>query len=165
MSNQLYFINQRYNQANNSTQGLVTEKTEDGYHFFAHIIEDDNMGGLGDKRIGPGLYKLQIHPTETPKTLIFRKTSMPYLERFIEVVDYRTPKTFDLVFFHVGNDQADTEGCQTLNDTMGNNSIQTAKEGSGSTAATKRFYDKVYPFLKAGGSVLYEIRDEQSIWK
>jgi hypothetical protein len=158
----MYIINQRKNQGGNSTIGDIYEILPSGeWKWFSHIIEDDSGGDKGDKRIPAGIYELKIHPVETPKTIIFRKSSMPYLERFIEVVGI---PGFSLVFFHVGNDQNDTEGCQTPNDVMGNNNVSTGKEGSGSTAAVKRFYEKVYPYLKSGGKCIYEVRDESKLW-
>lgn len=169
----LYFINQRKNQANNSTIGDIYERVnkETGeLKWFAHIPEDDKSGPKGDARMPEGVYPLKIHPTETPKTIIFRDGvnghpgSMPYLERFIEMMDTQTPPRFGLVFFHVLNNAAETEGCQGPNDNMNNNNNGPA-QGSGSSSATKRFYDKVYAHLKAGGKAWYEIRDEYRLWK
>ena len=163
--NDLYFINQRKNQGNNSTIGDIYEVISGVWKWFSHIVEDDSTGIKGDKRIPAGKFELKIHPIETPKTVIFKETSMPYLERFIEVCGI---PGFDLVFVHVLNDELDTEGCQGPNDIMGNNNTLTLagkKLGASSSAATKRFYDKVYPHLKAGGKAFYEVRDENMLGK
>ncbi len=158
----MYFINQRYSQANNSTQGLVMRKADGGeLSFFSHIVEDDATGEKGDKRIPEGFFELKIHAAETPKTLIFRK-SLPWFEFFIEVVGI---PGFSLVFIHPGNDQNDTEGCQTFNDQMGNNVLLKEKVGGLSRQACERFYALVYPALKRGERVFYEVRDEYHLWK
>lgn len=167
--NDLLFINQRKNQANNSTIGDIFEVVAGEWKWFSHIVEDDSTGIKGDKRIPASLpgkpYELKIHPIETPKTVIFRNSTMPYLEKFIEVCGI---PGFDLVFFHVLNDEIDTEGCQGPNDIMGNNNTRTLagkKLGASSSAATERFYSKVYAHLKAGGKAFYEVRDENRLGK
>lgn len=154
----------RYSKANNSSQSLlfVRNSISDGQPlFFSHVIEDDDTGAKGDKRIPSGTYTLKIHASETPKTLIFRK-AWPWFTFFIEVVGI---PGFDLVFVHSGNDQKDTEGCLLLNDVMGNNSIQVEKEGSLSNQACKRFYDLVYPMLEKGEKITITVKDETEIAK
>lgn len=152
----------RYSKANNSSQSLFFAKGmvgDSSPKFFCHVIEDDDQGAKGDKRIPAGSYVLKIHNAVTPKTEFFRK-AMPWFEFFIEVTGI---PGFDLVFVHPGNDQQDTEGCLLLNDVMGNNSIQKAKEGSLSQQACKRFYDLVYPRLKAGEKITITIKDEVAL--
>lgn len=154
------FINQRYSQANNSTQGLVFEKTLEGLAFFSHIVEDDNSGEKGDKRMPAGFYELKIRKEETELTLKHRKDYGAWFKYHIEVTGI---PGHSRVYFHSGNDQKATEGCQLLNDQMGNNSIQKEKIGALSLQATKRFYEKVYPHLEAGNKAFYEIRDENTL--
>lgn len=153
------WILQRYSKGNDSTQGLVLQKDTPIPSFFCHVIEDDDQGEKGSKRIPAGFYELKIHAQETPKTLIFRK-SLPWFKFFIEVTGI---PNFSLVFVHPGNDQADTEGCLLLNDQMGNNTIQKDKEGGLSRQACERWYSIVYPHLEKGGKSFIEIRDEQTL--
>lgn len=155
------FINQRKNQANNSTIGDIYEKLGSGeWKWFSYIVEDDASGERGDKRIPSGFFELKIHATETPKTLLFRKT-LPWFEFFIEVTGI---PGFSLVFFHPGNSERDTEGCQCPNYVMGNNNIGPIT-ASNSRDACRDFYAKVYPYLEGGGKVFYEVRDEVKLWK
>lgn len=158
----MHLISQRYSSANNSTMCLIFQKMEDGsFKFFCHNVEDDGDGVKGDKRIPEGFYKLGIHKSETPKTLMFRK-SLPWFKWFIEVLGI---PGFSLVFVHPGNDYLDTEGCQLPNDMMGNNTVTSVKVGGNSRQATERFYALVMPVLESGKEVFYEVRDEYHLWK
>jgi hypothetical protein len=155
------FINQRKNQGNNSTIGDIYEKMDSGeWKWFSYIVEDDAVGEKGDKRIPAGFYELKIHNIVTPKTEIFRK-QLPWFNFFIEVTGI---PGFSLVFWHPGNSERDTEGCQTPNYVMGNNNIGPIT-ASNSRDACRDFYAKVYPYLESGGKCFYEVRDEIKLWK
>lgn len=161
----MIFIMQRYSPQNNSSQAILLEKTDANPIFFTHIVEDDNKGEKGDKRFDAGFYELKIQEALTPLTKRhieqYNKPGDVWFERHIEVTGI---KGHSGVYFHTGNDEGDTEMCLLPNDTINNNSVDTSiKEGSRSTQATKRFYQKVYPLLKAGTKVFLEVRDEDKL--
>ena len=126
---------------------------------FNFIIEDEprTVKVNGETRIPAGLYKLGIRKELTPLTLKCRELPAykGWFEFFIEVLNV---KNFTGVYFHIGNKESDTEGCQlnNMSVTLDNGEFV----GSQSGIATKLFYDKVYPELKAGKEVLYEIIDK-----
>ena len=159
------WILQRYSPQNNSSQGLLLEKTAGNPIFFSHIVEDDDKGEKGDKRFDAGVYELKIQEALTPLTeqhiKDYNKPGDVWFERHIEVTGIAGHSG---VYFHSGNNESHTKMCLLPNDTINNNGIDTAiNEGSRSTQATKRFYQKVYPFLKAGGRAFLEVRDEDKL--
>jgi hypothetical protein len=150
---------QRYSQAGNSTQSILLAEN---LTFFSHCIEDDSQGEKGDKRIPAGDYKLTIQRTDTPLTIKHRAAYGEWFRYHIEVSGI---VGFSGVYIHAGNDQNDSEGCLLLNDQMGNNSIQSAKEGAFSVQAIKRFYEKYYPLIDKGETIILKIKDEINLSK
>lgn len=159
------WILQRYSAQNNSTQGLFLEKADPAPIFFTHVVEDDDKGPKGDIRFIAGFYPLEINAAETELTkkhrLAYNKPGDEWFEFHIEI---KNIVGHSGVYVHAGNDENDTEMCLLLNDTINNNSIDiNIKEGSRSIQAVKRWYQKVYPYLKAGGKSFLEVRDEAKL--
>lgn len=155
------WIHQRYSPQNNSTLGMLFEKTDANPLFFCHLVEDDDKGEKGDKRMPAGFYELKIRKEDTPLTIKHRATYGPWFVYHVEITGIPGHSG---VYPHAGNTEVHTHGCPLLNDTVNNNSIDIdIPDGSRSTQAFKRWYLKVYPHLVAGGKAFWEIRDEKTL--
>lgn len=162
----MIWINQWYaNTFNNNgvSQGLIFLQKDPYPDFFCHSLGDEprpDKKVSGETRLRSGLWPLEIHEEDTPLTKKHReayaKLGWEDFERHIEV------KTPDFVgtYVHAGLDEADTDGCLLMMDTMGNLTVDARKQGARSIQAVKRWYSIVYPFLKGGGKAFMEIRDE-----
>lgn len=156
------FILQRYSNVpfnGGSTQGLLFEKNGDAKTFFCHTLEDEGrkVKVPGETRIWAGFYELRILKVENKWVADHRAKYGTWFKYPIEVTNVRD---FTGILIHAGTDQTHTEGCILLDDTMGNNMVDAANQGSRSLQAVKRFYDKVYPLLEKGEKVFIEIKDE-----
>jgi len=167
------FILQRYsNVAANggSTQGIFLEKTLDN-PFISHCIEDEkrDVKVSGETRIPAGFYELKIwNDGQNPNQWVldhrakYNLNGDNWFEFPIEVT--KVPG-FSGVLIHTGIDQSHTDGCLLLDDTIGNNTVDAANQGARTLQAVKRFYQKVYPYLKTGGKAFIEVRDEDYLLK
>lgn len=152
----MYFILQRFADNRESTLGLLF-KIGVLVPFKCYTLEDEFRESKVSKetRVPARTYKLVIQEISTPKTLAYRK-KYPWFENHIML---EAVPGFVGIYIHVGNDDDDTDGCILLGDNANNNSISPGTISS-STDAFKRFYTEVYPVLKAGQEVIFEIRDE-----
>lgn len=158
------FILQRYSDNRKSTLGIILKVVPMGTavktSLQAYTLEDESreVKVSGETRIPAGKYELVINAADTPLTLKYR-AKYSWFKYHIEV---KNVPGFKGVYIHVGNNEANTDGCILLGDSADNNSIS---EGmiQGSTAAFKRFYDSVFTHLQAGNKVSLEIRDEQKL--
>lgn len=66
---------------------------------------------------------------------------------------------FKNVYIHIGNSKEDTEACILLGDSVNNNQMELGFISS-SSQAFKRFYQLIYPKLKAGEEIKLTITDE-----
>jgi len=149
-------INQRFGQGKESTGGLISINDLP----ICFVIEDQKQESKikDETRIPQGKYRLGIRKEVTPLTEKSRQKPQyeGWFEYFIEVLNVRE---FTGIYFHIGNTEKDTSGCQLLN--MGLSIVGGEFVGASSQMATKMFYDKVYPVLKAGKEdVFYIIKDE-----
>lgn len=157
---------QRFSDNRKSTIGLMFKKiqvgTEQRLHFVAYGLEDEHrdVKVKAETRIPAGFYELGLRQDETPKTIQYR-TKYPWFKKHIEIL--KVPG-FTGVYIHIGNTDADTEGCLLLGDNADNNQIGDGSI-SNSTNAFKRFYSEVYPLLEAGKKVCLTIRDEDYLLK
>ncbi len=155
------FILQRLNDNRKSTVGALFKKIVSGIDekliLQAWTIEDEyrDVKVMGETRIPAGFYKLGIRQDDTPKTIQYR-TKYTWFKKHIEVLNV---KGFTGVYIHIGNSDADTDGCLLLGDSVDNNTIS---EGgvTNSTVSFKRFYEAVYDELEGGAIVTLTIRDE-----
>lgn len=153
------FILQRFSDNRESTLGLFF-KVGVMVPFKSFCLEDEFRESKvsGETRIPAGTYKLVIQKSETPKTIQYRK-KYPWFKNHIMVKDV---PGFIGIYIHIGNNDADTDGCLLLGDVCLNNSIGRG-EITSSTNAFKRFYDDVYDALEKGTQVTLEIRDEKDL--
>ncbi len=142
----------RYSDNGDSTLGLTLI---DG-KFFCYTLEDEEreIKIKGETRIPEGVYKLGIRQGLTPMTKKYQNR-YDWFENHIE--NLHIPN-FKYVYIHIGNYERDTAGCLLLGDAPNNNQIKKGKVGE-STNAFKRFYEKIFPKLKAGEEILIEFKD------
>lgn len=157
---------QRYSDNGKSSQGLLFNKANPRL-MFCHVLEDEyrEVKVAGETRIDSGFFELKIREEDSPLTIKHREEyndgfDVPWFFYHIEIVGLPRHK---FCYFHAGNKETHTDGCPLLNDTANNNSIE-AGDMSRSRQATKRFYDIVYPHLKAGKKAFIEIRDEKFLY-
>lgn len=160
-------ILQRFSDNRDSTLGLLFKKilvgTEERLHFVAYTLEDEFREEKVSKetRIPAGFYEVIINKADTEKTLSYRKKYAPWFKYHLML---KNVPGFIGIYIHIGNTDADTEGCILLGDSADNNTI-TAGNVTSSTPAFQRFYREVYPLLEAGNKVHIEVRDEKTLLK
>lgn len=159
------FILQRYSMVianGGSTQGLLMEKTDSGNNFFCHTIEDEKryVKVAGETRIPAGFYELKIWNNGQNANQWVIDHRAKYGDWFHFPIEVTNVPGFQGILIHVGYSEKDTDGCILLDDTIGNNTIDTGTIGGRSLDAVKRFYLKAYPELEAGRKVFLEIRNE-----
>lgn len=160
MEGMMQFILQRFSDNRKSTLGILLEVYQDNQGprpiFRAYGLEDEFRSSKvpGETRIPAGKYTVDIQKIETPMTIRYRE-KYPWFKNHLEI---KNVPNFKGVYIHIGNTDADTDGCLLLGDNADNNIIGPGSI-SNSTAAFKRFYESVYPHLP----VTLTIKDEKSL--
>lgn len=163
----LEYLLQRYSDNRESTLGLLFMKREIGPLFLCYTLEDQyqEIKVRAETRIPAGIYEIVIQREETPKTLSYRKRYPHWFKSHLMLKDV---PGFIGIYIHIGNTDADTEGCILLGNTANNNRIGPGEVGD-STQAFIRFYGLLYDHLdhkengKYTNTAFIEIRDEQKI--
>lgn len=154
------FILQRFSDNRDSTLGILVKILETGQGkktvFQGYTLEDEYRDEkvMKETRIPAGTYTLDIQPIDTPLTLKYR-AKYPWFKKHLEI---KNVPGFVGVYMHIGNFDADSAGCILLGDNADNNVIGPGSI-SNSTAAFKRFYENVYPYLP----VTLVVRDEKEL--
>lgn len=151
------YVNQRFSDNGQSTLGLLFDPK---MKFMAFSLEDQHrdVKVKGDTRIPAGRYRLKIRKEETPLTLKHRKVyGEDWFKYHIEVTGV---PGFTGIYWHAGNDELHTDGCQLFGDSLVNHYVQAKNQLLSSLAAIKRIYAEVYPLIEKGDEVWLEIRDE-----
>lgn len=154
----LEYLLQRFSDNRKSTLGLLLKKTSTGNLLFqAYTLEDEFRPSKvkGETRIPAGTYEIVIQTTETPKTLQYRQK----YHWFINHLMLKDVPDFVGIYIHIGNTDADTDGCLLLGDNADNNVIGPGSI-SNSTASFLRFYNELFPHLQNGGKAFIHIYDE-----
>jgi len=126
--------------------------------LFGFVTEDEKrkIKVKGETRIPAGRYRLVIRKVLSPLTKKYRERFYWFeYHIMLEGVD-----GFKYVYIHVGNYEHETDGCQLIG-MSGNVEADGEFSNSRSVDAFERFYQLVYPQLKAGKEVYYTIKDEQ----
>jgi len=127
---------------------------------FSFIVEDEPRieKVKGETRIWAGTYKLGICKEDSPLTVKHRKTYNKDEEWFKYHIEILNVNDFISVYFHSGNSESHTDGCQMPNYNL---TITPEGEFSGGNSfnAVKEFYKIVYPLLENDEDVLYIIED------
>lgn len=153
------YVIQRFSDNTQSTLGLLFNPL---MKFMAFSLEDQHrdVKVKGDTRIPAGRYRLMIRKDETPLTLKHRKVYETWFKYHIEVTGV---PGFTGIYWHAGNDELDTSGCQLFGDSVVSHYVQPKNPLLSSMNAIKRIYSEVYPLLEKGEEVWVEIRDEAEL--
>lgn len=147
-------FNNRIAHTSNSSLGLLSFEKENP---IGVIIEDEPRKEKIKKetRIPYGRYKLGIRKEDTPLTLKHRKKYGSWFRYHIEVLNV---PNFSYIYFHAGNNEKHTDGCQIGGYIM--KIVNGEFECRESILFMKEFYNRVYPLLEKGVTVYYNIIDE-----
>lgn len=158
---------QRFSDNRDSTLGLLFKSIkfgqEERLHFMAYTLEDEYREQKVSKetRIPAGVYEVVINKADTDLTLKYRAKYAPWFKYHLML---KNVPGFQGIYIHIGNVDANTDGCILLGDSADNNTIAPGTV-SNSTMAFKRFYSEVYGLLEAGEKVHITIKDERDIMK
>lgn len=147
--------NQRSFKHNESVAGVCTIENK----ILGVIVEDIPREKKIPKITGipAGEYFLGIRKELTPLTIAHRNSAnyRGWFEYHIEVLNV---PNFTGIYFHIGNDSKNTDGCQCGGKRLGfaNNELYAYE----STMFNKEFYGIVYPLLLKGETVKYIITNE-----
>lgn len=153
-------ILQRYSDNRDSTLGVLLKVLETGQGkktvFQCYILEDEqrDIKVSGETRIPAGTYTIDRQPIDTPLTLKYRQ-KYPWFKNHIEI---KNVPGFKGIYIHIGNYDADSDGCLLCGDIADNNVISPGSVMK-STEAFKRFYESVYDHLP----ITLTIKDEKAL--
>lgn len=157
------FILQRFSDNRTSTMGILLKEVYDQVSgnrplFQGYVLEDEFRPSKvsGETRIPAGKYTVDVQKSDTPKTLAYR-AKYPWFKQHLEV---KNVPGFVGIYIHIGNTDADTDGCLLLGDNADNNVVGPGSI-SNSTACFRRFYESVYPHLP----FTLIIKDEKELLK
>lgn len=144
------FMNKRVDSTDDSTLGILYA---DGKPI-CFVIEDEYREEKvsGETRIPQGSYWLEIRREVTPLTQKYRD-KYTWFEYHIEVMNV---KGFTGIYFHVGNFEGDTAGCQIIGYDAGitdDNEFRNINSG----VCYEEFYKELYPILDKGAKIPYTI--------
>ena len=122
--------------------------------FFCFTLEDTfrEVKVKGKTRIPSGRYKIELRKEGG----MLEKYKQKFGEDHKGMLWLRNVTDFEFVYLHVGNSDADTEGCILL----GEGCTRKPPSLSDSTMAYKRLYPMVYQAIEKGGEVLIEVLDK-----
>ncbi len=148
----------RYSGSHESTLGLLFVNGQ----FESYTLEDEhrNTKVAGHTRIPKGTYQLQFRQVTSPLTRRYRDR-YPWFSWHIEL---QAVPNFRHVYMHVGNTDADTQGCILVGDTANDNTLKQGFIGE-SRKAFEMLYKKLQPALNRREEVLLTIYDESDIAK
>lgn len=123
---------------------------------FGFVIEDEKrvVKVKGETRIPAGTYRLVLRKELTPLTKKYRKR-FGWFEYHIELENV---PDFKYVYVHVGNSADDTAACQVIGEDASIKDFNYINKYS--VNMFKEFYQTVYPALKSGVEIMYEVIDE-----
>lgn len=154
MSQEFTIYMQRLRGSDDASIGLLAM----GQHeeaFQAFTCEDQFQAAKkkGETRIPAGRYKVEFNQELTPMTVRYR-AKFPWFNWHLEI---KGIDGFSKVYFHIGNDDDDTDGCVLV----GSGADLPRMTISNSTEAYTTFYQKVSALLTSGVDVYVEIADEK----
>lgn len=146
----------RYNHDKESTQGILAV---DG-KFQCHTLEDQRQAVKvsGETRIPDGTYAIGWRNALTPMTERYQKR----FSWFYRHLHLKNVPGFTNIYLHIGNTDADTDGCILVADTVFNDPNHYNSTLGKSTQAFTRLYGKIGLALNHGEEVTIEIK---SIWE
>lgn len=152
---------QRYSDNGNSTQGLLFELVSNKAIFLNYTLEDEHreIKISGETNIGEGLYEVKQRKVDSPMTAKYRER----YSWFHWHLELQNVPDFKYVYIHIGNTEADTNGCILVADNANNNMI-TRGFNSSSTAAFKRLYLNIVDALTNEDKVFIRVKDVKQLF-
>lgn len=152
----LIITNRRIYTTDESTLGIISI---DSFNVpFCFLLEDEyrKVKVRGESRIPAMVYELGIRKEDTPLTLKHQENKY-YKDWFTYHIEVLNVPNYSGIYFHSGVIDEHTMGCQLPGTypIINKNDFELRQ----SIAATKRFYELVYPKLDRGETVLYNIID------
>ena len=142
----------RYNLQNDSTNGMLLQKTTKGYDFLCYTLEDEYRVSKvkGETMIPYGCYEIKLR-----KEGGFHKK---YSERFsnihdgmLHIVDV---PNFEHILIHCGNTDEHSSGCLLVGDNQENNGLIS----NGFIGKSSQAYKRIYP------PILYALQKEEKVF-
>ena len=127
---------QRYNSGEETTHGLLFDSTGPApRQFLCYTLEDQHrdIKVAGDTRIPAGTYEVTLRTVGGKHA----KYAQRYPDMHKGMLWVRNVPGFEFILIHVGNDEADTEGCLLVGNTAGMVSI----------GASRDAYTHIYPLI------------------
>lgn len=149
----------RDSKGKDSTIGRLTIGDMVSEYLFCYVVEDEKRRTkvAGETRIPAGRYEIKLR----------RGTPMGkrYDKLYSEVghdgmLELQGVDNFSFIYIHIGNDEADTEGCLLVNYNSYLDPVNGGGSGGRSTDAYLDLYRIIYPKLVLGEKVYITIKDE-----
>ena len=147
----------RFSSQEDSTSGILFEKTDIKLRFLCYTLEDEArvLKVKGETRVPEGTYEIKLrkeggfHERYTKKYRSFHRG-------MLHVTDV---PNFEYILIHTGNTDEHTSGCLLIGDSQENNTI--LKDGfvGRSTNAYKRIYPPIAKQLELGNKVTIQYID------
>tara|TARA_R110001599_G_scaffold132349_1_gene309075 strand:+ start:14322 stop:14789 length:468 start_codon:yes stop_codon:yes gene_type:complete len=147
----------RFSSQEDSTSGILFEKTDIKLRFLCYTLEDEArvLKVKGETRVPEGTYEIKLrkeggfHERYTKKYRSFHRG-------MLHVTDV---PNFEYILIHTGNTDEHTAGCLLIGDSQENNTI--LKDGfvGKSTNAYKRIYPPIAKQLELGNKVTIQYID------
>ena len=144
---------QRYNGSEDCTLGLLFVDCR----FQCYTLEDEfrSVKIKGKTRIPFGRYKLELR-TEGGMNADYQRR---FGDSHIGMLWIKDIPNFEYVYLHIGNTEANTEGCPLVGNQVNNNSTAAGFLGDSKTAYLK-LYDIVTTAMVFGDEVWIDVLDE-----
>ncbi len=147
----------RISSQEDSTSGILFEKTDLGLSFLCYTLEDERraLKVKGETRIPAGEYEIKFRK-EGGFNERYKKKFAGIHKGMLEIKDV---PYFDYILIHIGNTDEDTAGCLLLGDIQENNNIIKSGFVGKSTNAYKRIYPRIAQELELKNKVTIEYID------
>ena len=146
----------RISSQEDSTSGLLFEKTDLGLNFLCYTLEDERraLKVKGETRIPAGVYEIKLRTEGGFHQRYKRK--YPFHKGMLHITDV---PNFEWILIHTGNTDEHTAGCLIVGDSQENNVI--IKDGfvGKSANAYKRIYKDISKQLELGNKVTIKYID------
>lgn len=131
----------------NTDKSCLGEFEFDGekYYTLEDCVRDKKIKHI--TAIPEGSYTLGLKKVVTPLTQIYRN-KYTWFEWHIEIQDV---EGYDSVYQHIGNYPKDTDGCQLIGDSHGEDAVWN------STKTFEKYYKKIVPIIESGEEVILVI--------
>tara|TARA_R100001509_G_scaffold80362_1_gene45212 strand:- start:16829 stop:17293 length:465 start_codon:yes stop_codon:yes gene_type:complete len=146
----------RFSSQEDSTSGLLFERTDLGNNFLCYTLEDERRALKipGETRVPAGIYDIEFRTVGGFHQRYSKKFA--FHKGMLQVMNV---PNFEYILIHIGNDDSHSAGCLLVGDSQENNII--IKDGfiGKSGNAYKRIYPKIAKALENGERVTIQYID------